>query len=236
LVYYFEKTYLCLFEISGGWDFRWDEDSKPGFVILEVSIPKHLDSSLIDVDVHPNYISIVIKSKLLRLRLPAEVKAGESKCQRSKASGGLVVTMPMLKPEENAISLRANMRAKEKNEPTATLTTSNSNSRTSIKSKGNPSTAGSSRTIYKGPKKLSLQEEMLAAATAAADSGNVVVESSAVQINSIVKHVEKPKTIAMGMGTTVFDENLNSKVAASTGGGVSLIQEISSTKNDASTL
>merc|ERR1712139_457757 len=55
------------------------------------------DSSLIDVDVHPSYVSIVIKSKLLRLKLPEEVKVSESKCQRSKLTGHLVVCMPMVK-------------------------------------------------------------------------------------------------------------------------------------------
>lgn len=79
---------------EGGWDFYWDEDSKPGHIILEVKVAKFLDSSLINVDVHPTYISIIIKSKVLRLRLPSEVKVGESKCQRSKTSGSLLVVMP----------------------------------------------------------------------------------------------------------------------------------------------
>jgi len=79
---------------EGGWDFYWDEESKPGHVILEVKVAKFLDSSLIDVDVHPSYVSIVIKSKVLRLRLPAEVKSEESKCQRSKLAGSLLIIMP----------------------------------------------------------------------------------------------------------------------------------------------
>ena len=58
---------------EGGWGFRWDEETKQGCVILDVEIARHLDSSLIDVDVHPTYVSVVIKSKVLRLRLPAEV-------------------------------------------------------------------------------------------------------------------------------------------------------------------
>jgi hypothetical protein len=31
---------------------------------LQVFVPRHLDSSLIDVDVHPTYVSIVIKTKV----------------------------------------------------------------------------------------------------------------------------------------------------------------------------
>ena len=34
-------------------------------LILEVHVAKHLDSSLMDVDVHPTYISIIIKSKVI---------------------------------------------------------------------------------------------------------------------------------------------------------------------------
>lgn len=49
---------------EGGWEFYWDEESRPGVVVLEVRVQKYLDSSLIDVDVHPTYVSIVIKSKV----------------------------------------------------------------------------------------------------------------------------------------------------------------------------
>lgn len=49
---------------EGGWEFYWDEESRPGFVILEVKVARFLDSSLIDVDVHPGYVSMIIKSKV----------------------------------------------------------------------------------------------------------------------------------------------------------------------------
>jgi len=140
---------------EGGWSFRWDEESRRGFVLLEVSLSRHLDSSLIDVDVHPSYISIVIKSKLLRLRLPAEVRSEEAKCQRSKVTGSLTVVMPKLNTKENAISMRADQRAKdrekekekEKEVPRA-------------KPKSG-SASGGGRTTYKGKSGPSLQELMM---------------------------------------------------------------------------
>lgn len=49
---------------EGGWEFYWDEESRPGVVVLEVRVQKFLDSSLIDVDVHPTYVSMIIKSKV----------------------------------------------------------------------------------------------------------------------------------------------------------------------------
>lgn len=41
--------------------------SSSGDIVLEVAVPKHLDSSLIDLDVHPHYVSIVIKGKVMTL-------------------------------------------------------------------------------------------------------------------------------------------------------------------------
>ena len=67
---------------EGGLTFTWDEETKKGFVILEVYVQRYLDSSLIDVDIHPNYISIVIKSKLLRLKMPCEIQASKRKARQ----------------------------------------------------------------------------------------------------------------------------------------------------------
>lgn len=39
--------------------------SSSGDIVLEVAVPKHLDSSLIDLDVHPHYVSVVIKGKVI---------------------------------------------------------------------------------------------------------------------------------------------------------------------------
>jgi protein TilB len=83
---------------EGKWKFRFDEEMKPGYFTLDVKIQKHLSSSLIDVDVHPTYISIVIKGKVLRLVLPAEVKSEESKAERSTTTGHLLISMPKCDP------------------------------------------------------------------------------------------------------------------------------------------
>lgn len=88
--------------IEGKWKFQFDEDTKPGHLTLDISIQKHLSSALIDVDVHPTYISIVIKSKVLRLVLPVEVKAEKSVAQRSLTTGHLLITMPKFNPNDQA--------------------------------------------------------------------------------------------------------------------------------------
>ena len=101
---------------EGKWRFRFDEESKPGHVLLDLSVQKHLSSSLIDVDVHPSYISVVIKSKVLRLILPADVESSTAKAERSKTTGHLLVTMKKVDENENMVALRAARKAREAEE------------------------------------------------------------------------------------------------------------------------
>jgi hypothetical protein len=73
--------------------------SPPHFGVLcglqvKVSLPRFLDTSLINVDTHPTYITFVIKGKVLRLRFPEEVLSDCGSAQRSAATGELVITVP----------------------------------------------------------------------------------------------------------------------------------------------
>mmetsp|Transcript_8642 Transcript_8642/g.26006 ORF Transcript_8642/g.26006 Transcript_8642/m.26006 type:complete len:464 (+) Transcript_8642:186-1577(+) len=105
---------------QGKWEFHWDEESKPGCIIFELHVQRHLDSSLIDLDVHPKYLSVVIKSKVIRLALPAEVRASDAKAQRSKTSGHLVVTMPKVDAQAGPMFLQSKAK-KEKEAKIARL-------------------------------------------------------------------------------------------------------------------
>ena len=71
---------------EGKWEFHFDEESVKGSIILDLHVSRHLDSSLIDLDIHPAYVSVVIKSKVLRLKLPSEVNASLSTAKRSKVT------------------------------------------------------------------------------------------------------------------------------------------------------
>lgn len=104
------KYFFCFDIKEGKWPFRFDEEARPGFLLLSLDIQKHLSTSLIDVDVHPTYVSIVIKSKVLRLVLPAEVQADSSIAERSAVTGNLLVIMPKVNPNENMVGIRAAMR------------------------------------------------------------------------------------------------------------------------------
>lgn len=101
---------------EGRWQFRFDEESRPGSVLLSVPVAKFLSSTLIDVDVHPTYVSVVIKGKVLRLVLPAEVRAEDSTAQRSATTGHLLLIMPKVNQAENMISVRAARRHREEKE------------------------------------------------------------------------------------------------------------------------
>lgn len=187
---------------EGGWNFYWDEESTRGCIRLEVCLPRHLDSSLIDVDVHPTYVSIVIKSKLLRLHLPAEVKSSETKCQRSKTTGSLVLTMPKLNIKETTIFSKVEEQKK--------INEKLDNKRRGTAPKKN-------KTVLK-PKKLSVHEQMLADAAAAKEnkteqSGSV--NSKVVDIRNIVPQKKQDE-----------DFSLETVEPGKSGETISLIHEI----------
>ncbi|KAL3756391.1 hypothetical protein ACHAWU_003464 [Discostella pseudostelligera] len=63
-------------------------------LVMRIAIPKHLSTSLVDVDIHPTYVSVIIKSKILRVVLPVEVRSDKSIARRSAVTGNLELVMP----------------------------------------------------------------------------------------------------------------------------------------------
>jgi protein TilB len=92
---------------QGKWKFWFDESgtSKSGNLIMTIDLPKYLSTSLIDVDVHPTYVSIVIKSKILRVILPLEIVSDRAVAKRVASSGHLELIMPKMNPDEVAIGV-----------------------------------------------------------------------------------------------------------------------------------
>jgi len=78
---------------EGKYPFQFTNTDK--LLILEVFITKFLETSLIDVDVHPTWIRVTIKGKDLVLTLEDEVYCDDNNvtCERSKCSGTLMITM-----------------------------------------------------------------------------------------------------------------------------------------------
>jgi protein TilB len=77
---------------EGKWEFRLLDEILD--VVLEVDLPRFLDTSLVDVDVHPSFVSIVAKNKVFRLRFPELVHSDKGKAERSKVTGTLRLTLP----------------------------------------------------------------------------------------------------------------------------------------------
>lgn len=74
-------------------DFKFN-DLEPDVYILDLAVYKHLDTSLLDIDVQPNYVRVNVKGKIFQLHLPQEVDTTNSKAERSQITGHLLVTMP----------------------------------------------------------------------------------------------------------------------------------------------
>jgi protein TilB len=180
---------------EGGWNFYWDEESIKGSIRLEVCLSRHLDSSLIDVDMHPTYVSIIIKSKLLRLHLPAEVRSGETKCQRSKTTGSLVLTMPKLNSRETTIFSRVDEQKKI-------------NDKTASKTRGS---AVKQNTTIRKPKQLSMQDQMLAdaAAAAKAKADGTTLEPTGPTMSVDIRNIVPQKVKRGDPDTLKLDVDLN---------------------------
>uniref|UniRef100_H3CK91 Leucine-rich repeat-containing protein 6 n=1 Tax=Tetraodon nigroviridis TaxID=99883 RepID=H3CK91_TETNG len=75
-------------------EFTLTEDEDTNSVLLDLAIYRHMDTSLMDVDVQPTFARVTVKGKIFQIVLPAEVKPDSSKAHRSQTSGRLLLTMP----------------------------------------------------------------------------------------------------------------------------------------------
>ncbi|XP_077606083.1 dynein axonemal assembly factor 11 isoform X2 [Crocuta crocuta] len=75
-------------------DFSLKDDEKHNEIILDLAVYRYMDTSLIDVDVQPTYVRVMVKGKPFQLVLPAEVRPDSSSAKRSQTTGHLVICMP----------------------------------------------------------------------------------------------------------------------------------------------
>jgi len=83
-------------------EFTMDTDGF-GNVTCVVEAPKHLDTSQIEVDVHPLWFQVLMKGKSLLLHLDYEVCAEEAIVRRLVTNGYIEVIMPKLHPTEKEV-------------------------------------------------------------------------------------------------------------------------------------
>ncbi|XP_077023805.1 dynein axonemal assembly factor 11 isoform X3 [Tamandua tetradactyla] len=78
-------------------DFTLKDDEKHNQLTLDLAVYRYMDTSLIDVDVQPTYVRVMVKGKPFQLVLPVEVKPDSSSARRSQTTGHLVICMPKVR-------------------------------------------------------------------------------------------------------------------------------------------
>ena len=73
-------------------------DHDPDRLTVELHLYKHLDSSLVDLDVQPSFLRATIKGKVFQLRFLEEVHSDRAEAKRSSSTGHLVITAPKVNP------------------------------------------------------------------------------------------------------------------------------------------
>ncbi|PNW70942.1 hypothetical protein CHLRE_17g739850v5 [Chlamydomonas reinhardtii] len=85
---------------EGRWEFSLEESPDGRALVLEVGVGRFLDTSLIQTDLQPTYVRVLVKGKLLQLLLPCEVRPDAATAQRNMTTGQLMLTMPKENPGE----------------------------------------------------------------------------------------------------------------------------------------
>ncbi|XP_024908317.1 dynein axonemal assembly factor 11 isoform X1 [Cynoglossus semilaevis] len=80
-------------------EFSLTEDEDNNQLLLDLTVYRHMDTSLLDVDIQPTYTRVSVKGKVFQLVLPVEVKPDSSVAQRSQTTGHLLLTMPRAEGE-----------------------------------------------------------------------------------------------------------------------------------------
>lgn len=75
------------------WTSKRDEE---GHVIYDIALPKYMDTSSIEVDIHPTWFQCLIKGQSLLLHLDVEVNPDQCKLQRLQYNGHLHLIMPIV--------------------------------------------------------------------------------------------------------------------------------------------
>lgn len=75
-------------------EFSLKDDEKRNQIILDLAVYRYMDTSLLEVDVQPTYVRVMVKGKPFQLVLPAEIKPDSSSAKRSQTTGHLVICMP----------------------------------------------------------------------------------------------------------------------------------------------
>lgn len=85
---------------EGKYKFHLREWDDPDWTIFELEVPKFMDTSFLDVNLDPKWVSVRVKGKLTQLRLNEEIIVEQSDVKRSQTTGALVIKLKKLKTNE----------------------------------------------------------------------------------------------------------------------------------------
>ena len=78
---------------EGGWRYTLDDWSTPGCVTLTVWLGRYTSGDDVSVDVTPQCVRVLLHGRMLCIHVPEDVIPSAATCQRSEATGALVVTL-----------------------------------------------------------------------------------------------------------------------------------------------
>jgi len=85
---------------QGGYDWSFNDSEDKTCINFELSVPRFMDTSLLDVNLEPEYVRVLVKDKVTQLSFPEEILVERSTVQRSQITGHLVVCCPKARISE----------------------------------------------------------------------------------------------------------------------------------------
>ena len=76
--------------------YKWSLDESPDTskLILNMEVPKFMNTDSLNVDLQPQYVRVDVKGKITQVRFDEEILVERSSVQRSQTTGWLCITMP----------------------------------------------------------------------------------------------------------------------------------------------
>uniref|UniRef100_T1JDN6 Dynein axonemal assembly factor 11-like CS domain-containing protein n=1 Tax=Strigamia maritima TaxID=126957 RepID=T1JDN6_STRMM len=96
-------------------DFAITDDEEHNQILLDLAVPRFMDTSLVDIDVQPLYVRAFVKGKAFQITLNEEVKPDSSTAKRSDTTGHLVLSLPKVKEMPVLAMKRQSKEIKEQN-------------------------------------------------------------------------------------------------------------------------
>jgi protein TilB len=85
---------------EGKYEFRVEEYEDPVVTTFTLRVPKFMDTSLLNVEVHPFFVSVRVKDRLTQIKLWEEVRTTPLSVQRATTTGFLVIKLQKIKYDQ----------------------------------------------------------------------------------------------------------------------------------------